>query len=1203
MLKTFLGRGWFAPATALAVFGAVFCGPVQELNAAPAGCVLYVEQKATENEAYWRQLGFTLEERPDLRHMGPEAKSQLLNDSRFALVRGPNAKMWMSFTRGQPAANWEPVTFAIPNTNSPPDRRYACAALTKRMDLYRESRVAVEDVLKLWRGQNIGRTRGEAILDLERSYFVQNGVGRFERTNAKALYLKLLERVKEHATYASGDFKAAWLKVKKEIYGKDALAIRYCRTKASMTEALVDRCTNCAGETFLLAALFLDSGFGQFTSQKLYLENFSDHILPGLYDTSTGKVYDLVTGKTHPIKSVLLPEENLYRALLAGDTHLRFAKERTAIAGHSTNVIYSSWSCRIYALTHNFIYQRGEHEPGTWDQPSCAAFSASEPPDTASNENKLIEDQDDVEAGPSEDKPSTDAAKTKNKKEEGTGEDDGKNDASGSKASSGRTMGLFEALAAAFNGLKNGVGDFAFFSGGSTTYFASRYSKEGLGELAETLNPEEREIMLEVLRKKEWTASGVRHFSQGALLSAFNVTAPNVRSKDLDDVNHIEFIIPQKEERIFKFDDCISRHGRMGAKCVYLPPEYFERLKALSSIQRTQRLIGFVRDRFESELASLNARLKGLTNLEDYLDAFENEAFAAQSARAVLSLHSFYDWVGSFTRWDEDVDPKWITPRVVRRVLFQHEVMEFAQHILRIHKLVDDHTVSAARAAERALRSRPRAGALKSLFSVTSTGLSILHRLTFRQNSGLPEVQRYIVPMRDYVGNSNNLLGKFLYNVLTDDNYFFTVEADPDEKPALRPRYPLQIWDARVRDRKNESPPRDVPEINLPTLAGVECTPGMRGWYTRGSFQFECAPAPSGRGESGSDDRTQEGLETGREQGAAKGQPRGDRAENREGVIRDETEGWESTGRKILTRPLNDREKTYRPSDYVNDIQHGSLTPTDATLMVEDPRQEVHLSVDFWAWLLSSNMSSSSGTFDDPKFKVLLHHVYRRKLLRVYDGLAASRAFRFIEPADYLLKVAHWDRDRFREALHSPFESLSVNSRRLKAVDGFRGLGAKPYFRAAIAELAEPKTNYVVLSPTGSVTSEQQMMDVLDRLPPERSDDKRQRLPLPGIQTSFFALERDGTAQLIFFNSGPGRMSWNINGNTYEFTFQDGRDQTVFEKSFVAVIVSSFFGDDYLVMYRISPTGSLVERPFSPDEFELVRKRMLEQQRRMRILH
>ena len=791
--------------------------------ASPAtNCTLIASGSGTESLRDWQTLGFEVQSRPSL--STPEA-ARLLNDSTFALVReGTKSEFWVSLTRGKVTPQWAPIVLAAPAPGAPIASNYACQHLRSNMDFLRTSREGLKDLYRLTTTGQLTRTRGEIILDAEQSFFIHQGVEKYRRSDAKQTYLALLAAARPLAQRSAADFYESWNQVRSLVFSAHQTHISYCRGKSSLTEALVDKCTNCVGETYLLAALFMDAGFRPPTGWSLRLQLFEDHLRPILASEADQRTYDLVTGARGEFKAAILEPNQLFVQLWRGHQALRHPLEQQKIELISPSYLFRAEGCE-----HAPIPQRPRLQASSWaGVQGCGRFSPHPPPEFADNTNKADAasvDEDETPPGPNAPTPNSAPVSA---------------DSDGATGSLGRWV-------------PSGAADSDVFE----------YLSEELTALAKTLIPSERDALLASVRKKKLTPEAVKLFSLRTMIQdlGFSVYLQSgfVENPNLGETGRfgwtwsstywpVHFELSSAE----RHRDCgwpLSGANPTGSllpfacvanepeiRKVYLfDPDFYAQIRSLSSGQR-ERL-------FYQKMAALNQSLVENRVQPFLLAADKSPLEKALNAKRELgalqkNLESLRVHVLDHLKYRRPLGLSYVDDESLGRPLIRHplrqatltlsganQLQPVLDLMVRLSEPLADETLNFVSALEAASPEK-----LNQINESLRTWSDLVNGLNGLAKSEPRLLTAKSVQAWTSLPDYNQVQNRFLIEILTHPLYFFTTPASEGDGPS-------------------GTGGLAGPALNLPTVAGTKtCQPDqgpLQLQVTSGIF-IECGSSALG---------------------------------------------------------------------------------------------------------------------------------------------------------------------------------------------------------------------------------------------------------------------------------------------------------------------------------------------------------------------
>lgn len=981
-------------------------------------CTLYVNagSEAQERQA-WGPLGYTVVPRSALTQLVTAQQAMLLNNTSFILWRTDKTnQLRVSTTNGTYRYGWKPVLFNVPAAGQPLDARYSCATMTRRLPFFSDVRASLSDSLRLLAGQPTLKTRGEIILDLERSYLVRAGIPEFEE-NLSEQYLALLKRVRELKEQSKGeDLFKTWFAVRKLVYGQDGFGVDYCGDNANMSMALRDRCVNCVGETYLLSALWFDAGFTPPPDYVFKTQLFNDHVRPVLYNASEQKTVDLVNGLRSKAKAVIVDVKNLWQALYLGDpVAFRFPNEIKWVESLPLDYTYVDPSCpnerpptpseRKVALLLN----RGRAQAANFSFiQSCGWFRppGSKVPAFASNRGK------------------TQSALT----EGGDSEYDG---GEGEIEDESRTMPL-------------GAED-----------------KAQLLELAKGASPGERTALNELVKSGGRISPRVRSaFSLRRVLADFGradlIGRPEYPATSFPEMRPIglkEFQSNAQEPTVWTFKNeasylelALQRNVPQFQSFEFFlvdGPEWRQRLAGVSTGRKIRIIADAVLARVDEVGRKVQPALTS-TDLRERLSHLDADTLYTYMDRLSEAVGLFQQQLGDAPNLQSK------SPNPLRDagfdLVFRGERYELVKELLQLARDIDASPIKVLQTMtdnpNRAYRVARVINALDRLINKIRSVHEYAPKIDFGKMEWTSSAQ-----YENYLGN------KLLLNVLTDPKYFFTAKPDPSEPSERRQVNPKPLRD--LRDRKQEFARRelDLPRINLPTYTGFVCPSGYRGLYHGLGFAVQCgAPTPL---VGTSDTQQSQDIAGLPESASVVDTPRPPRIPSdreQDGLSAREQDG-ESDFATASSQNNTDKPGRAAGETVSKRKPLPEMTPPD-------PRTEVHLDPEVWLNLLSvASIDFKSETL----IKTLLHHAYRTTLFAAFRAASYNANFMFLDSSDLgkpgtlLISLKEW-----REAIVNPARFTEWARGNTGQVNVYGAYAQEAFLKIARMELKKPKRGYWV---------------------------------------------------------------------------------------------------------------------------------------------
>lgn len=1111
-------------------------------------CTVYVADAQVEKSVGWEKLGYRVEERADLAVMPNQDLAKLLKTGSFAIRRSLNPpEMQFSLTDGRGGPNWIPLSVAAPALNSFAGELYRCEALLERMGLFAEARHAVLDVFSLIHGRPIARTHGEARLDLERAaleYQMRYDLTR-PKVEAKSEYLKILASAK-HAfenSYAP-DFFQKWLTVTSAIYGDEGANVDYCRDNRTMTQAMINKCTNCEGETYLLFSLFEDLRVSPPAGWVLATQAFADHLRLVLYNPKEQKTFDLSTGGFGTSRAIILDTVALDRALWRFSTAFRHPIEQRQVAALKPAPLYVDFQC-LFSFTG--LYAGKEAVIDFSDVTSCDRFAKQEPPEHADNSSRAKQQTFD------ENQPQTTAqgSKKPSEKKEESGQGDAEatppldpnalpprfRDGEGSgEALKPRTaadeadpLTKATSMFSTMFGTPEGKSWFGYKEGYSTDE-GYAHSIEMLEDLAANLIPSEAADLYRTLEEKNFGLM-TEKFSVASLVSRLGYPQLYTEFKEEPDYWTWDSVVLP----IYVTNKMLaSSEQKVGL--IYQGPE-------LPAVAMSEESLFYVGREFlfknivyvsspglgnkvnEWERLSTPERIRAVTQqMADFRDDILNgitrtPGFQSQDVEENLkALHEEF-WFGFGDtrmgenqlewgrRWVESFD-RVIAPsglvlpqestypsrtknqggpvrEAVRRILNVEGATPAFLEMVAFAERLEKNPVANLKYIE-SLNEDQRRMFLLNINILGDTMKQLAAAL-----SGLGTVDQKIL---DRYALGRTVMARMLSSLLKHPKYFFTVEPERDEVLPMRPLYPKRLDDPRVADQAAVMKKADLPEINLPQLPGTEdvCAemgPGYVELYG-GAFIVECKGKEGDRTAAGSPEAVGEGLtQTQQPAMAASAEVSGEGDLAVPGSLREGTEGRDPNGELILKKDLSKKEWAYLTSPELEELRKGKAK-LDNPESFFDPREEVHVDPSVWEALLITTAQSKDPVLTEPVTKILLHHVFRRKLAETFKKLKRESTALILNPLDLEENVLIMPEKTWIDTSTYMSNNWAEIAEASKKLDRYEGIGQTEFFKAALDEVkAGPKKGYVVFTSKGYTESTETQLKIMKAVYPGSKGD------------------------------------------------------------------------------------------------------------------
>lgn len=1007
-------------------------------------CVLYVGNQSQEDASAWRKLGYVLVEKKDLQQLNSEAYSKILDDRHFALMRTKDKdQFWLSLNQGLSSPYWIPATFQVPPPQKQISTSYSCENIQAQLGILRNTRRAIIETENLLAKRRVSQTRGELILNLEYSYLIHNGFYKYNLAEAKATYLDLLARIRP--LQQNKDFFSAWAKVRNLVYSKEAdFKLQYCRDNPVMMDAVLGRCTNCVGETYLLAALFEDAGFRPPTGWQFQIQTFRDHIRPVIANAESKKTYDLATGGIGRFKGAILNSEQLYAQLWLGHSTLRPANEIKFVESIPQTYINKPLACLFG--TGN----RPKKQASALNLALCDRFSEADPPESDDNQSKAKQfsyDEDDPRL--------TEASKA---------------------WSSGGQKSLLEAGLDFIGWIKDGMR-------GTPWKFSSDILK-----VAETLAEPEKAQLILSYHENSFTRPVQEVFSVTYLFRklgfAHLIDAPT-RSKEKE-WNARRIILPW-----------VLSQGKAGSKLDYLySNEFFfendtnkplfafkrnelsvfdsnlyEILKEKSAAERVQIVlerIGKTIAHQAQSVAGFNIEKK---NTKETLDILLSTAMIPTYSRLEANMRFISNisdglQTKAYTRTGEVLsyyaDPNGSAEIefepieiLVRELTHLEQAENQISKIAVIAQRIQKNPVEFLRQVERL--DQPNLYQLNFVFPLLDEYFE--RWVINRQKQKNQSVDFDVEPWRRYIEGSP-ISQRLIAEVLTHPQYYFTVEPDPeDQLPSIRPFDPVSIQSPKVQDLKI-SAVRRLPHVDLPQVVNrSHCegkSSGLQVTTPAGFLFVECQT--SGQSGEKQEQKDSRGQKNGSESDLLAADRMGQDSQLREGQqIAEQANGDEKFDAAALKINLSPRERDFPPA-LTEDIRLGQSLETSQQSLRNglDPRQEVFLQPRTWKWLLGLARDRVRSVLSDPVGKILLHHASRNQLKEIIGSFPASELwtrFDIVDMDEPHLKLVPWSVQIDMNDHTLDYIRLSNLREAQRGVSVYGEFIHKAYFKVALSEL------------------------------------------------------------------------------------------------------------------------------------------------------
>ncbi len=324
----------------------------------------------------------------------PEAFRGLLNDSSL-VVSFKNLSLQLSLTNNSLTPNsqtWVPVTLTF-ETADDLMQKLNCNSIRNLIAEGKDARAQSLDLQHILFSEGPQASIGESILKFEASYASIAKGTTLNIDDALFKYQALLEKARQIRQSGSSErFFMDWRALMSILYSENNEGINYCAARTLMTDALLNGCTNCIGETSLILSLFTDAQFAAPKDWKLSIQVFNQHIRPILFNPVSKQVFDLTYGRFDEDgeEASIFYWRDVFKFLLNGFTSFTHPLEQERINNHSVDYSYTEPACGLFAFdlgystriqVYNFTGVR-----------SCGTFTdAPQPEDGAviSNEGRL----------------------------------------------------------------------------------------------------------------------------------------------------------------------------------------------------------------------------------------------------------------------------------------------------------------------------------------------------------------------------------------------------------------------------------------------------------------------------------------------------------------------------------------------------------------------------------------------------------------------------------------------------------------------------------------------------------------------------------------------------------------------------------------------------------------------------------------------
>lgn len=1104
---------------------------IDPTHAAPIpACTLIVEDLARESTDQWQALGYKIIEIKELKSLHPAKIASLLNDSTFIVFRSPpRQELWFSIVNGHSSGNFRPLSFQAPSEKQTVPKSYACANMRGRLRLFANTRNAVSDTYGMFNGLPVHHSRGSLIIDLEISHFIHNGVSRFNRDRIQTQYANLLDQARIIRVNGGPNFFVTWAQIRSLVYDKDKSNIDYCPGSASMIQALQEKCTNCVGETYLMQAIFDDAGFLPPPNWEIGVQGFAGnpgHLRPILYNLKRERTYDLVTGRMGRFKGSILRGQATYEQLWRGHNALRMSDEMRAMSLRSYPYVWRNTDClKLFAKGS----ARPTLQPSDWSTiPFCDVYTSDPQPegrmDNQSKAQPGTFDEDDLIRAKTDANDSLDLW-NRLTSAFGTLSFGGSGSYSGDDSNS-----IWNSL----TGLLKGS-DKSDESNVLIPDLQLDSVKQSLTTLAENLIPEEKKALLETIRAGEITPLASKLFSVLRYTNALG-RADLMDNPDSDDTRtrlsriqlpiYIKYVSgqvhspsntdihlmgqvalnptdPMNPAAYAYFSSCLSGHYHIPHCFITNNKALADEMTAMAGPQRLRKLQSLAKD-------DLNDLTKAIGDLiiqthgdpVTILDRLHDDPDAAKLIRTYQSRldihsniaksvqHGSLNYNGNFIEDDSKYGPRTVAKVFSESLSIHTHIRSIVEDVTGLAIATTEKPLDTLRWLDKNVVGSGDEGADKTI-SLLETAVD--RALELESTFGLKRYNLYSKldkawPYGNSVGDTK-LTAVLLLRTLTHPNYFITVEPERSEVDPYRPSYPLSIHDPRVQEQEVREGP--VMPMTSETYIEVELVcEGADPNETQSDHQqlkVNCQSGipvrGQGGGHGGTDKIDETGVESGNaDEGQIAKQTAGEYERFRDGATREENLGSDQSGETLLKRPLTREESRYPIQPGAVEIRHGSMKARKKAKIRNsiDPRPEVYLDPKTWAFFLKH--TKVSNVLAESAVKILLHHVFRRKLSNVWKEFE-NLGFRIIDPADYdrnLVTLSSDQVGQLRRKMNQgdPYSNQEAVSLlwNLRGTNSnlYMGFDETPFMKAAVDEMmGRLKPGYLLLKREGVFSSKE----------------------------------------------------------------------------------------------------------------------------------
>ncbi|MGH1467370.1 MAG: hypothetical protein ACRBBP_00620 [Bdellovibrionales bacterium] len=302
----------------------------------------------------------------------------LNNSSIFASFSEQN--IYFSLTNGAetPGSLWEPIVLKFEDSTHFKSQ-LSCHRIKELVSDGHIIRKASLELQKYIFNRPSETALGELIIILEWAYLKYQKNISIDYHKAIERYNSILAQTSEIQKQSSSErFFVDWRSVMKVVYLDDKEDINYCTESTLLTDALLNGCTNCIGETSLFLSLFVDSKFSAPSGWKLGTQVFRDHIRPVVYNTEASKTFDLVYGVSEDNRAAIFKWRDLFQSLLKGFSAFTHSTEMRRINRAGTSYVHRDWSCHIGQNNFDLGYETRNQAYHFGALATCDTFSDSD---------------------------------------------------------------------------------------------------------------------------------------------------------------------------------------------------------------------------------------------------------------------------------------------------------------------------------------------------------------------------------------------------------------------------------------------------------------------------------------------------------------------------------------------------------------------------------------------------------------------------------------------------------------------------------------------------------------------------------------------------------------------------------------------------------------------------------------------------------